>query len=94
MNRPQLPIKIWICWRCNLCIIENVRTILEEYAKDQGFHRVEEMILAIGALSCVEIEALNFTFETLMKGFLAEVKRLRGRHVVKVGAINCYGNVA
>jgi hypothetical protein len=29
-----------------------------------------------------------------MKGFLAEVKRLKGRHVVKVGAINCYGNVA
>ncbi|GDX85264.1 hypothetical protein LBMAG43_13060 [Methylococcaceae bacterium] len=46
---------------------------MEEYAKDQGFHRVEEVTLAIGALSYVEIKALNFTFETSMKGFLAEV---------------------
>lgn len=45
---------------------------MEEYAKDQGFHRVEEVTLAIGALSCVEIEALNFAFETVMKGLLAE----------------------
>jgi hydrogenase nickel incorporation protein HypA/HybF len=55
-----------------LSLLENVRTILEEHAQDQNFQQVEEVTLAIGVLSCVEIEALKFAFETVMKGSLAE----------------------
>ena len=55
-----------------LSLLENVRTILEEHAQDQKFQRVEEVTLAIGALSCVEKDALAFAFEAVMKGSLAE----------------------
>jgi hydrogenase nickel incorporation protein HypA/HybF len=55
-----------------LSLLENVREILEEHAKTQNFERVEEVTLAIGALSCVEIEALKFAFESVMKNSLAE----------------------
>ncbi len=55
-----------------LSLLENVREILEEHAKNQNFERVEEITLEIGALSCVEIEALKFAFESVMKGSLAE----------------------
>ncbi len=55
-----------------LSLLENVRTILEEHAKNQNFERVEEVTLAIGALSCVEVEALKFAFQSVMKNSLAE----------------------
>jgi hydrogenase nickel incorporation protein HypA/HybF len=59
-----------------LSLLENVRSILEEHAQAQDFQHVEEVTLAIGALSCVEIEALEFAFETVMKGSLAENAQL------------------
>ena len=61
-----------------LSLLENVREILEEHAKTQNFERVEEVTLAIGALSCVEIEALKFAFESVMKNSLAENMRRFG----------------
>jgi hydrogenase nickel incorporation protein HypA/HybF len=55
-----------------LSLLENVRAILEDHAREQNFTRVEEITLQIGALSCVEKEALFFAFESAMKNSLAE----------------------
>jgi hydrogenase nickel incorporation protein HypA/HybF len=55
-----------------LSLLENVRSILEEHALSQHFQTVETMTLEIGALSCVELDALTFAFEAVMKGSLAE----------------------
>ena len=59
-----------------LSLLENVRTILENHAKEQNFLCVEEITLAIGALSCVETEALAIAFDAVMKNSLAEHAQL------------------
>jgi hydrogenase nickel incorporation protein HypA/HybF len=72
-----------------LSLLENVRSILEDHAKEQNFQRVEEITLAIGALSCVETEALAFAFEAVMKGSLAENAQLRFKRIEAQG--RCLG---
>ncbi len=72
-----------------LSLLENVRSILEDHARDQNFQRVEEVTLAIGALSCVETEALAFAFEAVMKGSLAENAQLNFKHIEAQG--HCLG---
>ncbi|MEN9756664.1 MAG: hypothetical protein RL755_851 [Pseudomonadota bacterium] len=67
-----------------LSLLENVRSILEEHARSQHFQAVENITLEIGALSCVELEALTFAFEAVMKDSLAEhaeltFKRIEGQ---------------
>lgn len=72
-----------------LSLLENVRTILEEHAREQDFQNVHEITLAIGALSCVETEALAFAFEAVMKGSLAENAQLHFKHIEAQG--HCLG---
>lgn len=72
-----------------LSLLENVRTILEDHARDQNFQRVEEITLVIGALSCVETDALVFAFDAVMKGSLAENAQLNFKHIDAQG--RCLG---
>ena len=55
-----------------LSLLENVRSILEAHALSENFQIVENITLEIGALSCVELDALTFAFESVMKDSLAE----------------------
>lgn len=55
-----------------MSLCEGVLQVLEESAKSQGFQKVKTVWLEIGALSGVEISAMRFGFDVVMKSSLAE----------------------
>ena len=55
-----------------MALCESILGILEEQAARQGYSRVQRVRLGVGALSCVEPEALTFNFEVVTRGTLAE----------------------
>lgn len=59
-----------------MSLCEGVLQVLEVEAKKQGFNQVKRVILDIGVLSGVEIPALKFAFDVVMRGSLAEDARL------------------
>ncbi|TWB23759.1 hydrogenase-3 nickel incorporation protein HypA [Nitrospirillum amazonense] len=59
-----------------MAICENIRVLIEEQARTQHFSRVERVCLEIGALSGVEVEALRFGFDVVMRGSVAADARL------------------
>lgn len=59
-----------------LSLAENLREIIEEEAARLGFSRVRAVYLVVGELSCVAPEALEFCFDAVMAGTLAEGARL------------------
>ena len=46
-----------------MSLMEGMLQIIEENARTQGFGRVRNVILEIGKLAGVEVEALRFAFE-------------------------------
>lgn len=54
-----------------ISLLENVREILETEAARQGFRKVNQVTLEIGALSCIEPEALRFGFDVVMQDSIA-----------------------
>ncbi len=59
-----------------MSLCESVLKCLQESAKTQNFKRVKTVWLEIGALSGVEIEALRFSFEVVVKDSLADRAKL------------------
>ncbi len=59
----------------SLC--EGVLQILEQSAASEGYRQVTAVRLTIGALACVDPQALRFAFEAVMRGTLAEGARLQ-----------------
>ena len=55
-----------------LSLAEGILGIVERAARQQGFSRVKEIRLAIGALAGVEVEALEFSLAVVLRGSLAE----------------------
>ena len=55
-----------------LALCESILQIMEDNAQSQGFSRVKRVRLEVGALSCVEKDALGFNFEVVTRGSLAE----------------------
>ncbi len=55
-----------------MAICESLRDAMEDAAKAQNFSRVTRVRLAIGAFAGVEVEALRFGFDVVMRGSLAE----------------------
>ncbi len=55
-----------------MSLCEGVLKILEQNACTQGYRRVKTVWLEIGVLSCVEPEAMRFSFDLVMDGSLAE----------------------
>lgn len=55
-----------------MALCESILGILEEQARTQAYSRVRRVRLEVGALSCVEPEALRFNFEVVTRGSLAE----------------------
>jgi hydrogenase nickel incorporation protein HypA/HybF len=67
-----------------MSLAEGILQIVEEAAARQGFKRVREVRLEIGALSGVEVDALSFCLDVVLKGSVAEgarvaVERLPGQ---------------
>lgn len=59
-----------------MSLCEGVLQVLQEQARVQQFHRVKTVWLEIGALSNVEIEAMRFGFDVVMKGSIADGAKL------------------
>jgi hydrogenase nickel incorporation protein HypA/HybF len=55
--------------------------IIEQEAIVKKFTQVKQVVLDIGVLSGVEISALEFAFEVVMRGSLAENARLKINHI-------------
>ncbi len=59
-----------------ISLCEGVLQVLEDNARAKGYQRVLTVWMEIGEVSCVEIEALRFGFDVVMKGTLAEAAKL------------------
>jgi hydrogenase nickel incorporation protein HypA/HybF len=59
-----------------MSLCEGILQILESEAKKQNFSRVKTVWLEVGVLSGVEITALEFAFDVVMKHSLAENTKL------------------
>ncbi|MBZ4023093.1 hydrogenase maturation nickel metallochaperone HypA [Rhodobacter sp. TJ_12] len=55
-----------------MSIVEGIRSVIEEAGQTQGFARVTKVRLEIGRMSGVEIPALEFAFDVVMNGSLAQ----------------------
>jgi len=59
-----------------MSLIESVVALVEDERRKQGFSRVRVVRLRVGALACVEPDALRFCFEAVSWGAVAEGARL------------------
>lgn len=55
-----------------MSIVEGIRTAIEESARANGFSKVTRVRLEIGRLAGVERAALDFAFDVVLRGSLAE----------------------
>ncbi len=55
-----------------LSLMEGVLDLLEDERGRHGFRRVTRIVLEVGALAGVQKEALDFCFDAVMKGTVAE----------------------
>ncbi len=70
-----------------MSLTEGVLQILQENAKNKGFARVKTVWLEIGEMAGIEVEAIRFCFDVVMKDTLADQAKLeiitfRGRRGV------------
>ncbi len=59
-----------------MSLTESIVDIAVEAARKEGALRVTRVVVDVGALSCVEPEALEFCFAAVARGTLAEGARL------------------
>lgn len=55
-----------------MSLAESVLQIIEEAALSQNFTKVKTVILEVGQLASIEIEAMHFCFDAVMSGSVAE----------------------
>ena len=55
-----------------MSLMQDVLDIIEEASRREGFSKVKKVRLEIGALSCVDPAALDFCFDAVMRGSLAQ----------------------
>lgn len=60
-----------------MSLCEGILQIIETEAQQQQFSEVKQVVLDIGVLSGVEIPALEFAFEVVMRGSVAEKAKLK-----------------
>lgn len=59
-----------------LSLCESLRDIIDEQSRAQNFTRATRVVLEVGALSGVEVDALRFGFDVAMRGGVAEAATL------------------
>ncbi len=55
-----------------MSLAEGVLQLVEDTARREGARRVKTVVLEIGTLASVEVEALRFCFDAVTRGSLAE----------------------
>ena len=55
-----------------MSLLEGMLEVIEEKAREGGYQLVHGVVLEVGRLASVEVEALRFAFEVVTKGTLAE----------------------
>lgn len=68
-----------------MSIAEGILGIIEETQRRQGFQRVKEVRLEIGTLSGVEVAALDFCLDLVLKDSVAEGARVEIDRVAGTG---------
>jgi len=64
-----------------LSLCEGIMQIIEQQARSQKFTKVNKVVLDVGVLSGVEISALEFSFEVVMQGTVAQNAQLIINHI-------------
>ena len=59
-----------------MSICEGILQVLETESEKKKYSRVKKVALEVGPLSGVEVEALRFSFDVVMKGTLADQAEL------------------
>ncbi|QKV17319.1 hydrogenase maturation nickel metallochaperone HypA [Oricola thermophila] len=59
-----------------MSICESILNVLKDQAREQEFESVNRVCLEIGPLSGVEVEALRFGFDVVMRGSIADGAKL------------------
>jgi hydrogenase nickel incorporation protein HypA/HybF len=72
-----------------MSLAEGVLQVIEDSAKSNDFSRVKTVWLEIGELAGVEVEAMRFCFDSVVKGTLADGACLE--IVVTQGVGHCLG---
>ena len=67
-----------------MSLCEGVIQIIEDSAKQQSFEKVTSVYLDVGALSGVEIPALQFCFDVVCRNSIAEGAKL---HINEIPAV-------
>ncbi|MCR4297642.1 MAG: hydrogenase maturation nickel metallochaperone HypA [Gallionella sp.] len=75
-----------------MSLAESVREIIEEAARKQGFKQVRTVWLEIGQLSCVEMDAMRFCFDTVVRDSIADGARLEIVETAGQGRCNACGH--
>ena len=55
-----------------MALAEAVRSIVEDAARVQNFERVASVVLEVGELAAVEVEALRFCLDVVLRGSVGE----------------------
>ena len=78
-----------------MSICEGILQVLETEAGKQGFSKVKTVWLEIGDLSSIELEALKFGFDVVMRNSLADDARLEIINIPgRAWCMQCAGEVA
>jgi len=72
-----------------MSLADGVLQVIEDNAKINGYSRVRKVWLEIGELAGVEVEAMRFCFDSVVKGTLADGARLE--IIVTQGEGHCLG---
>jgi len=59
-----------------MSIVEGIRSVIDDAARDQGFDKVTRVRLEIGRFAGVEKDALFFAWDAVMNGSVAEGSEL------------------
>lgn len=68
-----------------MALAESVRGIVEDAATAQGAKRVKTVVLAIGELASVEVEALRFCLDVVLRDSLADGAAIKIEPVAGAG---------
>lgn len=60
-----------------MSLVEGIRNVIEDAGRTQGFARVTRVRLEIGTMAGVERAALEFAFDVVMQGSIAEGAELQ-----------------
>ena len=77
-----------------MSLCEDILALLNAQAQRHHYHQVTRICLEIGKLACVEIDALRFGFDSVMKNSLAAGAKLDIIEIdAKAWCVNCKQHV-